>query len=105
MEVHSAVNRKIVGSNPTCAANSKHLHTYMDAEIRKLKKLTKFMKKEGITSLKTADIELSIDPKFMFPVEQSTSQPTTDEIKEEPTYTDEEILMWSAPGLSNEGMQ
>lgn len=69
----------------------------MDADFRKIKKLTDFMKKSGLLSLKIKDIELNLAPAAVFHVEPKNKDPI-EEPKPEPQLTDEDLMFWSAPG-------
>lgn len=73
----------------------------MDADIKKLKKLTKFMQKEGLLSLKLPNIELHLSPTAVFHVEQSPQAPNSpsEDKPEPPQYTEEDALFWSSPGF------
>jgi hypothetical protein len=74
----------------------------MDLDLKKLRKITLFMKKEGVLSLKTQNIEISLSQSSLsFPKENSKKKKFTDEKleEEEKNYTDEQILMWSSPGF------
>lgn len=68
----------------------------MDADLKKIKKLTLFMKKEGLLELKHADIELKLSP-HAFHGEQSklTSDPTLEETT--PKYDSMSMALWSSP--------
>lgn len=72
----------------------------MDADIKKLKKLVKFMQKEGVLNLKIPEIELQLaasaiqHPDTDVPDTATTEQPIQDQ------YDPEEVLFWSAPGIS-----
>ena len=76
----------------------------MDADLKKLKKLTKFMRDNGVLSVKTAEIEMSLAPQALFPVEQAqqVEADTSSDIISKPLYTDQEILLWSSPGHNPE---
>ena len=73
--------------------------------LTELAKLVSFCRKNGITHIKTGEIELDIAISALFPeskykkkkqLESNTSDPVS-----EKQYTEEEILMWSslAPGM------
>lgn len=80
------------------ASAHKRPDSYMDQDLKKIKKLTAFMKKEGLISLKSGDIELELSVATAFHVEQADLPPESPATPEKPQYTDEELLMWSAPG-------
>lgn len=74
----------------------------MDAELKKLKKLAAFMKKEGILSYKTPEIELHLAPGAMLPTgtsHASSSSEPSEEIQET-KQNDLERAMGLAPGAS-----
>lgn len=72
----------------------------MDAELKKIKKLTAFMRKAGILSLKSGDLELSLSPNVFHEEHTHPSNDASSDAPEVPqqVLTDEEILFWSAPG-------
>ena len=66
-------------------------------DIKELKKLTEFCRKNGIISLKKGDFEINLSPTSLFP-----HKPSKDDDKplvEESQFTDEEELLWSASGI------
>jgi hypothetical protein len=71
----------------------------MDADIKKLKKLTAFMRKNGLLSLKTGDIELSLSP---LAIDMGSERGALEEQPPNPPnqepLTDMDVLLWSAPG-------
>lgn len=71
----------------------------MDTEIKKIKKYTKFMQKAGVLSLKAAEIEIHLSP-HMVSSALSQVKDYGPELKEEEKteFTDEDLLLWSAPG-------
>jgi hypothetical protein len=73
---------------------------YMDADLRKVKKLVAFMRKEGVLTLKQGDIELSLSPMAILhePAVQSKESESIPEVK----YSDDDVLFWSSPGNLNE---
>lgn len=71
----------------------------MDADLKKIKKLTEYMKKNGLLSLKVADIELNLDPRIVFQAEHSPD--TTPEVKEEP-QDPMATLLWSTQDIPPE---
>lgn len=73
----------------------------MDDTLKKIKKLTAFMKKEGILHLKQGDIELNLSPLAIEPPKQSLGG----EIKDEsPVLTDMDVLLWSSPSSTEESL-
>lgn len=73
----------------------------MDADLKKIKKLTLFMKKEGLLSIKSKDFELTLSPTALF---QEDPPKPTPEAKEEPhgQLSHEDTLMWSSPTIQSE---
>lgn len=67
----------------------------MDDYLKKIKKLTLFMKKEGILHLKQGDIELQLSPAAINETKSLTSDAP---IVEENKPTDMDVLFWSSPG-------
>lgn len=73
----------------------------MDKELKRIKKLTAFMKKAGILNLKSGDLELSLTPDS-FHEEQSAAlkqEDATSDAAIKSQFTDEEVLFWSSPGV------
>lgn len=71
----------------------------MDQDIKKLKKLVRFMRETGVLELKQPNLELKLAPGALFPEGKRPPSvaPQADEQSEQP-YTEEEILMWSSAG-------
>ncbi|MBK8455601.1 MAG: hypothetical protein IPL34_20185 [Thiofilum sp.] len=73
----------------------------MDTDLKKLRKLVKFMQKEGVLVLKVREIEIQLSKSALFHVEH-TKEPvetTATDLPDENQYTEEELLFWSAPGI------
>lgn len=70
----------------------------MQLDIKKLKKITRFMRKEGVLVLKTPEIELQISPSKLFHVErkQKLNQSAATETVETQQPTEEELLFYSS---------
>lgn len=66
----------------------------MDADLRKVKKLTAFMRSHGLLKLKTAEIELELHPTSL---QHPSGLPETKE-DPKPEHSEEDVLFWSAPG-------
>lgn len=67
----------------------------MDETLKKSKKLVKFMRDQGVLSLKTQGIELCLSEQALFP---KKARPTpAEELKDDRDPM--ETLLWSAPGL------
>lgn len=75
----------------------------MALDLKELKKTVKFMRDQGILSLKLPDFEINLSPSSIFP-EKPRSKSEESEIKEDfaPRYTEEQILNWSVPGFVDE---
>lgn len=81
----------------------------MDQELRKLKKLTAFMKKEGVLAYKTSEIELHLSPEALLSKKAPLVPDSGEELK--PVEQNElekslglpaggaQALFWSTPGL------
>jgi hypothetical protein len=69
-------------------------------DIKELKKLTEFCRKNGIISLKKGDFEINLSPASLFP-HKPRQEDNTDPITENP-YTDEQMMMWSSAGIAPE---
>ena len=81
---------------------NKLIYMMMDYDFTKIKKLTRFMKKEGVSSLKLKDFEITVDLDFRRPIKQD---PLANSISEtsslsESIANEEHSLFWSAPGYS-----
>lgn len=70
----------------------------MDTDLKKMKKITKFMQKEGILFLKTAELELHLTPAALL---QDKPMDMPDQKAEVPesVFSEEDALFWSSPGL------
>lgn len=68
----------------------------MEIDIRKIKKLVRFMKKEGVLSMKVGGIEMSISPSTIQRMKSHSSE--SDSIETLDAYTEDQVLLWSAPG-------
>ena len=80
----------------------------MDAQTKKIKQLMKYMKKEGILSLKVGDIELTISPEALLPASKPNLPifPKGAELSEEEIAKMDEkelfdLATWSTRGRSN----
>ncbi len=72
----------------------------MPADSKTIKKLIKLMQKEGVLKLKTQEIELELSPKAATPVLKTKLEVESPEPKSQ-QYSEEQILMWSAPGFDS----
>ena len=73
----------------------------MDA--KNIKKLAKLMRSNGILYLKDAEIEISLDPRFVQSTPKTKHTGPIAEPQDGPS--DEQILFWSAPGIQDEATQ
>lgn len=73
----------------------------MDIEIKKLKKMTRFMQKQKILSLKTREIEIQLSPDAFSGNFEEIQLPETEtkEAVNHPLFTEEDTLLWSSPGV------
>lgn len=72
----------------------------MDADIKKLKKLTKFMRANGILTWKEGNFEIVLSPQALFPRPKPPAPPTPEEQKktfEQQQEANLETLLWSSP--------
>lgn len=76
----------------------------MDIDLKKLSKLIKIMKKEGVLTLKAEGIELNLDPHFVPHTSKAQSNVTTATVSlDEPVkLTPEEISEAALLGLTPE---
>jgi hypothetical protein len=70
----------------------------VDIEIKKLKKLIKFLQNNGVSHYKSGDIELTLSPSSLFP-DKKTKQTEQQDATVEGSLTDEDIMLWSAPSF------
>lgn len=71
----------------------------MDADLKKIKKLTAFMRKNGLLTLKQDGIELSLSPLAIDLAEKGDASDAEKQTQSnEPLLTDMDVLLWSAPG-------
>lgn len=71
----------------------------MDADFKKIKKLTDFMKKSGLLHLKQGEIELTLSPDAILQDEPKATSPVADEATSPNEFNNtEDALYWSAPG-------
>jgi len=76
----------------------------MDADLKKMKKLARTMRNEGILVYKTPEIELSLSPSAVFKEENRAplhDSQTNNEIDTD-SLSAEDVLLWSAGVASNE---
>lgn len=66
-------------------------------DTKELTKLLKIMQNNGVIKYKTQEIEIELHPGALFPVEQKKAELSKEEETKQP-FTEEEMLMWSAPG-------
>lgn len=72
----------------------------MDADLKKMKKLARTMRKEGVLVYKTPEIELSLSPSAVFKEEaEPRAQSDSPDNETDPNaLSPEDILLWSAGG-------
>ncbi len=68
----------------------------MEDTLKKIKKLTKFMRENGVITLKSAEIELSLAPQAL--QLKTKPDPTSAEDPKTDAPSMEEVLFWSSPG-------
>lgn len=73
----------------------------MDKDLRKMKKMVDFMRKQGVLTLKTPEMELRISSAAIFP--ENKLIPEEEKTNSEHQFTEEEIILWSSPGSIPEG--
>lgn len=73
----------------------------MDADLKKLKKITSFMRKQGILNYKTPELELSLAPAAILtePLSAAHDDAGTDLTEENLPLEASPIFNWSIPGL------
>lgn len=67
----------------------------MDADLKKLKKLTQLMKKEGLLELKLPNFELKLAPSAIEDKPAPAQEAETQTPQE--SLTPEQVLFWSSP--------
>lgn len=72
----------------------------MDKDIKKLKKLVDFMRKQGVLTVKLDEMEIQLSPGALFPHEASETPESPDKQMQAPDLTYEELALWSAPGAT-----
>ena len=71
---------------------------------RKLAKLVKFMRKNGVLEYKTPELALTLSPLSLFP-HKELAEVAPDKPMAMPEFTEEQLLMWSADqGVGAEGV-
>lgn len=71
----------------------------MDEELKKIKKLTAFMRKAGILSLKSGDIELILSADALNKQGLNALDDSQSSDAPQGGPSDEALLFWSAPGI------
>lgn len=66
-----------------------------------LAKLVKFLRKEGISTLKSGDFAISLSPGALFPTKPTKADSGSDEIETPTKYTEDDVLNWSSAGIPN----
>jgi hypothetical protein len=74
----------------------------VDSELKKIRKWVQFMRKEGVLTLKSQGIELSLAPHALFPDSATPEAPIPLSSESAPAaseaFSEDQILFWSAPG-------
>lgn len=72
-------------------------------DLKEIKAIIKLMHKEGVVSFKTPELELLINPNQPKRKRRLSSHPLAEPelVNDFKGYTDEEILMWSAPNAES----
>lgn len=70
----------------------------MDADHKKLKKLVKFMREQGVLTLKMDGIELNLAPQAILP-DKPTRDSDTETESPAPQFSEADALFWSSPGF------
>ena len=70
----------------------------MDKDIKKMKKMVDFMRKQGVLTLKTQEMELQLSPLAVFPDEHKKDQIEEAQQTQIPKLSDLDIALWSSPG-------
>lgn len=66
---------------------------------KELAKLVKFLRKEGISHLKSGDFEMTLSPGALFP-KKPGKESQSDTIPVENQFSEEDALFWSSAGIS-----
>jgi len=67
---------------------------------KELAKLVKFLRKEGISELKSGDFAISLSPGALFPQKPNkASESQSDHIPTENAFSEEDALFWSSAGI------
>lgn len=64
-------------------------------DTKELAKLVKFLRKEGISHIKSGDFELSLSPASLFP-HKAGKETQSDHIPTEGQFNEEDALFWSS---------
>lgn len=65
----------------------------MDNDFKKMKKLIKMMRNEGVLHMKQGEIEISLSPGALFPKNDVSS--SNDSINVQTDFTDDALIDWS----------
>lgn len=76
----------------------------MQADLKKIKKLIKLMRTEGVLALKQGEIELSLSPAALFPKDRQDSESTENATQGTP-YTEDDLINWSNINANIEASQ
>lgn len=70
----------------------------MDDSTKKLKKITKYARENGLLSVKMDGIEITLSPNALFHVEHPKDNDEEIESSPEPNLEGDALALWSAPG-------
>jgi hypothetical protein len=76
----------------------------MDQEIKKLKKIVKFMRNEGVMAVKMGDLEINLAPHATHPKPTQTEEKQS-KLEAEAPFSDQDALFWSSDGIPEEALQ
>lgn len=74
----------------------------MDNDLKKIRKLTQFMREKGLLKLKMAQIELELHPAALLNSDPSPPNKTESKQEDKPEFSHEDMMFWSAPGNVSE---
>jgi hypothetical protein len=68
---------------------------------QEIKKLVDFLRKQGVSHLKSGEFEISLSPSALFP-QKPAKESQSDHIPTEGTFSEEDALFWSSAGIPEE---
>lgn len=75
----------------------------MGQNLKELKKMISFLRKNGVSQYKSGDFEIALSPTHKSYSKPKDSNQTEPKIEKE--FTQEEMLYWSSPGFPEEANQ